>query len=769
MPNPEKYASLSELSPEEQEQYKNLEQATDELYRRKVELRAIYDRVLAFLPEITNEFGSHPATWEDLQDWQSQDQLGKKLRPQVEKTIQSQRGPEIRDEEQEADVENIFTEIQEGLSLKKDVDQEENNQMLRLYKGFRLRELAQAKRELSALEAQLARNEAKRRYLAQKGTASPSYIRKLNEEYGRLYQMYVEAITTSPEGYLWKAGQQLLEVKKTFDEHGTIVETAYVREKIAHIIDEVKTGRPIFIHGELSTGKTELAKHIARKYLSSPHLARWEASHPQPTDPKELEKWEDERQLQREPLEIRGMRGLEKDDILAKTVLAREEVPLPEAQVAFLHQAVQDFMPELEKLAESITDPKEKQDYLQHLKQDYERGIIERWKSGIITLEKLSPIFQAMKEGRPVLVDEMNAIPHHVLIVLNDIINKRPGQTVTTPAGETFKIHEGFAIIATGNWKPEDSLLYVGRQPIDAAFLSRFCLEHYDYLPQAVQATALISGGDRETKRRERQENELYMMLMVRLLDSELGAKIPENAAEQIFHLAMVSRILQDVFSDKAVDRACWAKGGTINPKEVLKENVLAYRQLIPIIEKWKKDGFMRPLDDYLFLEYVYRSEARPQEIKYIYELLKTVGGFFTESEWPSYTGTSDTNISAILNFPIVRRMYGVDQLTGKEKPKQAQGAELRYLSPKEVIEIIFGPSPERRKFPRTRLPEVESEETEDLEAKRRIWDELDDLQEKAAQLQGIHREVFRPWNQQLEKIKDALTKMKNIQQEGIR
>ena len=63
-----------------------------------------------------------------------------------------------------------------------------------------------------------------------------------------------------------------------------------------------------------------------------------------------------------------------------------------------------------------------------------------------------------MKEGRPLIIDEMNAIPHHVLIAMNDLLLRRPDETVYPPiAGEPpFKVADGFVVIATGNFKPDD-------------------------------------------------------------------------------------------------------------------------------------------------------------------------------------------------------------------------------------------------------------------------------------------------------------------------
>src|SRR3989338_9767165 len=180
-----------------------------------------------------------------------------------------------------------------------------------------------------------------------------------------------------------------------------------------------------------------------------------------------------------------------------------------------------------------------------------------------------------------------------------------------------------------GKYKPEDGVLSVGRQPLDAAFLSRCGIVSYDYLPMSIEFEP--AGLPDEGLRERRQNNELYQMLVTRLLNTDLTATLPEStpdAFEQIEHLAVVARNLQDIFSDRAVRPGYFAHVGAaqVSPKQnVLKENVLSVRHLLPILDRWKADGFARPLDDYLFLEYITRSDARPQEKLYLYRILQNL------------------------------------------------------------------------------------------------------------------------------------------------
>jgi hypothetical protein len=132
-----------------------------------------------------------------------------------------------------------------------------------------------------------------------------------------------------------------------------------------------------------------------------------------------------------------------------------------------------------------------------------------------------------------------------------------------------------------------------------------------------------------------------------------------------------------------------------------LKENVTSLRHLIPIVEHWKKDGFRRSLDDYIFLHYVNRSKgSHPKEMHLLYSILQKQGAFFeTENnEWPD---ASDEKIENLLKYNIIKKMYGVNEFTGHEKPIPVESAELtkKYFTRKKIAEQLFGDLPEKTKF----------------------------------------------------------------------
>lgn len=93
------------------------------------------------------------------------------------------------------------------------------------------------------------------------------------------------------------------------------------------------------------------------------------------------------------------------------------------------------------------------------------------------------PLYTAMEQGRPIILDEIDAMPASFLIRLNDILQRRPGDTmrIQEDANHEIRIKEGFCIVATANMK---SGRYQ-REELDTALMQRFRhgagIEHVTY------------------------------------------------------------------------------------------------------------------------------------------------------------------------------------------------------------------------------------------------------------------------------------------------
>ncbi len=746
------YIPVESLPPEEKEGILGLETKTDEVYRLRGELAVFYrDYGLKYVRRVdvpgekkfawrltVKDISTHLMSGGSPDDLIADEAILETLKKEGVAPSAMEMMREVRHDEIEAALALAVQSYQalerEGGSFgnRKESDEEKD---IKAYYDMRWGELGAARRSLDEARAAAALLEQKMDYVRSDPRASrraPEVLRLYETQYREQFLKIKKLTEENPEAYFLVRAEELRDARETYDAHGTIVETPYVKSKLAHMRDLARRSRPIFIHGELGSGKTELAKHFARRELSAAHVARWEAAHPAPADKEgdAYRDWTARRTEEVESLIIPGYKGIEAEQLIAARSVTVKETPPPEEQAQRISEGWKTYRERLvaELESQKLSDAEFKTQIKKIDTADrglYERAYLEAFRTPVETGVVLAPVLRAMREGRPVIIDEMNAIPHHALIILNDYLLKKPGDWVTPPiaGAESFQVQEGFTVIATGNYKPEDGKMYVGRQPIDAAFLSRWGLISYDYLPMSRELEA--PGMPPERLREVRAENELHHMLVTRLLNNDLGARLPEGAIEELRTLAVVARNLEDIFAGKDIV-AYYAdqRGVKIKAQDVLKENVLSIRHLLPIIDQWKADGFMRPLADYLFLEYIDRSNARPAEKTYLYQILQTQGDFFSEGAgWPIFAQSEK-----VLAYPIEQKMYGTAGIGGLRAPLQESEYMVRTYSPIEVIEALYGPRPARigisSEFVRRKEKKPEVDDLEKLE-RARLLDEL--------------------------------------------
>lgn len=85
------------------------------------------------------------------------------------------------------------------------------------------------------------------------------------------------------------------------------------------------------------------------------------------------------------------------------------------------------------------------------------------------------PLVRAMMEGKPIILDEVNAMPPEFLKRLNVILQLRPGDSFTVQEDGEFKIviQPGFVVLCTANEK-SDNERYQGVEEISVELLNRF-------------------------------------------------------------------------------------------------------------------------------------------------------------------------------------------------------------------------------------------------------------------------------------------------------
>jgi len=276
---------------------------------------------------------------------------------------------------------------------------------------------------------------------------SHSALREIDTEMQNLDTGKEKLLQSTPEAYYGLHLKELKGYKESLDEK-RLVETPYVKERAEDIYAHLRGGKPVLVYGHLGSGKTELAMQVARDYIG------------------------------KDALVISGSKTMSLAELYGHQVLQLDTVS-PDALTRFATEVEDVF----KKWEDQNAEASEEQKNRMHdtILQTY----LTKLQKGTITDFFLGPVYRAMDEGRPLIIDEVNAIPHEILISLNHILTRKVGDEVLVQqdSGKTITIKEGFGVLMTGNLN-QGQEVYVDRQDMDPAFLSRLYKLEYDYLPQ---------------------------------------------------------------------------------------------------------------------------------------------------------------------------------------------------------------------------------------------------------------------------------------------
>lgn len=478
-----------------------------------------------------------------------------------------------------------------------------------------------------------------------------------------------DLMESSPEAFFGLHLKDLKDYKKQM-EAGRIVETPYVAEQAEDIVAHMRAGKPILIYGHLGSGKTELAMHIAREKLG------------------------------KEALVISGSRYTSLAELYGHQILDISKVK---------EDQLDSFMQEVsKKFSDWVTaNPEATEEDKNRSHDTILQTYLTKFQGGTISDFFLGPIYRAMEEGRPVIIDEVNAIPHDVLISLNHILTRKTGETINVQqdSGRTVTVQDGFGVMMTGNLNQGEEK-YIDRQDMDPAFLSRLHKIEYDYLPQSTEGTPNEAG----------EEDELFHLLLAKVMDRNGNIEAPQDTTRKLWKLSQAARLLQNVFAGREVDSAFYFKeGGGRAAKYLLKEAVLSIRALDNVLRQWQADGYRYDLDHYIYQEFVSQSTVASDRA-YIYQILKDQFGFFQGDGWeqnPSY-GQS----GLVSDFKI--------------KVPKNQPNKIEFLGARQTVEVAFGQAPER-----TNWPEVDKNE-----AKKTSVEEVDVNIEKIVEFQKFQDKI---------------------------
>ncbi|MGO3146555.1 MAG: AAA family ATPase [Leucobacter sp.] len=210
------------------------------------------------------------------------------------------------------------------------------------------------------------------------------------------------------------------------------------------------------------------------------------------------------------------------------------------------------------------------------------------------------PLLRAMTEGRPLILDEINAMPPEFLKRLNRVLQLRPGDhfPVQDNGGASIRIASGFAILATANEQTPHR--YRGIDRMSAELVNRFGANSY----RVHYPDHLRSYGDTPT------EN---LLLATAAIASPTGeVPLESDGLERACRAAFISQqVFAGSYGDGFSDFVTAER--EIDGRPGLEESVLAPRTLVAILQKVAGSGGQVSLDLALrrFVEGVMHAEDR--------------------------------------------------------------------------------------------------------------------------------------------------------------
>jgi MoxR-like ATPase len=440
------------------------------------------------------------------------------------------------------------------------------------------------------------------------------------------------------------------------------VQTPWVEKVKNDVINFLDQGRSIFLWGETGSGKTELAKLIGEEYSNGYEI-------------------------------VRGHRFMTKEEILGYLGLTATEPPPPEKVPELIKKAVK-------KLKEN--NPELSDEELKNSNKIIEKVIIGQ-ASDPVTITKFfwGPVYRAMKEGKVLIIDEANYIDPGLIANLNAIIaNYRPGIKYPIPeTGEEIEVKPGFAIIMTGNLNISEAEKYTKRYRLDPALRDRVKMIEYNTPPQEYRP---------ENSFKEAGDRDLFLIALAELIDSKGNLILPggEASLEKIWRLCQGFKVFQEIFAGKVLESDYQFNQEGRNIAVKIAENNLSLRKLINILSRWKKEGFSKTLDYYLWDEVIAQALSTPKEGAYFYQIFQKIYGFFQTPEWDQSP-----------NYGTRGEIYFYYKHTGKID--KLISPEQRGLLPINLIDIVEAVSGEK-------IPEIEINISQEEKEKEMIRENIE-------------------------------------------
>lgn len=519
-------------------------------------------------------------------------------------------------------------------------------------------------------------------------------------------------LENSPEAWEFYYKRQFISDIETQHQQ-RLVTVPYVVEAKQKVIDSLNLGVPVYIVGHLGSGKTQLATEAALDFTIQNRIQReledkmdeWFSKNPNATEKYAIEKFREfneERKLyykniltngskeeveSLQPLFISGSHNLTYEDMFVEKTLTLKQSFSKGSYSNYLNMIIGDFyewMDEHKTRLEEMTDEEQLQLKIQIWKSFSDLLVASNSAFGTEIKKIEREILIAVKEGRPVIVDELNTIAMQNLIALNDILQRHAGNTAYITGVGPVLIKPGFGFIGTGNLSSQ-MVNYEGTNELNPAFKSRFVTIEYNYVPQKT----IGSLEDQEFP----ETNELFRVIIARLADENGNIHLPNSkrTLEELFRFSQLCRVTQNVFMGKwKGDEA--QKDCGMDELE-LRESVLSIRNILHVLDNWNV-GEEKDLSKALWDGFI-SSITYPDDQNYILSQAVRFGFFPMGEGWNVETkgiGEATTTYDEI-----------------RTRPYHYVRPSMESLSYLDLVHLIFGKGTPRKTLPKELIEAFEN------------------------------------------------------------
>ncbi|HEU0051435.1 MAG TPA: AAA family ATPase, partial [Patescibacteria group bacterium] len=393
--------------------------------------------------------------------------------------------------------------------------------------------------------------------------AAREQVKLLEDERNRIIKEKIEPFDQYTAGY---------ELRRYFDigafadqlSKGHIIEIPSARVVIDEGLEHMRNHQPFLLAGHLGSGKTEMARHMAKLFMIENGVGY------------DLEE---------------ELAQMKKKDKTADTNKVYDQIYDKLSVEIFSggeEASVYDLIGKL-KLVAKGADKKDLVKHINALSETLEKaGITEVPRDQIAaillgksdateTVFNYGPLGRALRDGKPIIIDEINLMPPEIIARINDIMLRKTGDRVRLQENgeEEFTVKPGFAILATCNLGTQ----YAGIKEVNAAFKSRWIAKEVGY-PTVAETYDLI------------------LASLVRKDRVRLPPDFPEEAFEMLARLAVVTREVQELFSKQTQGVRFMMPNAIAGEPAQLEKAVISTRDLMrKIMLPWKQKNFTVSLD----------------------------------------------------------------------------------------------------------------------------------------------------------------------------